>query len=106
MKPIRYITARQFQRQFDKEYRRQQHRARQLNLAGTAAILLFGALFTGYGFFLVAAILVMQAGSVEALRFRRAGTHHQTMRTIWRGSTPHDARCRFLLCGWRPLEAA
>jgi|GEM_PF-6075023 len=102
MKAIRFITARQFQRQFDKEFRRQQHRWRQLTLAGSAAILLTGALTTGYGFFLAAAALVIQAGSVEALRFRRAGPELQTRRTMWRGYTPHDARCRFLLGGWHP----
>lgn len=102
MKPIRFISARQFERQFEKEFKRQQHRARQLTLAGSAAILLFGALITGYGFFIAAAALVIQAGGVEALRFRRAGTELQTRRTIWRGSTPHDARCRPLLNGWHP----
>lgn len=88
-------------RQLDKQWRRQEFRGRQLGLAAAACPWLIAGVFV-HDAWLLLAVLLIQTGSGEALRFRRSGHYHQTRRSIWRGSTPHDARQRHLLQGWRP----
>lgn len=92
MREFRFITAAQYIRQTDKEWRRREFIARQFTLASVAVVQFAGWMFTGYLFFLLLGVFVVKAGAVEALRFRRAGTTIQTKRCIWRGSTPEDAR--------------
>lgn len=102
---IAFISFAQWRRQSDKEMLRHEFRGRQFCLASSAAVQIFGAIFTGYAVFFALAALLIQAGAAEALRFRKSGRIHQTKRSIWRGSTPHDARQRHLLNGWRPMPS-
>lgn len=92
-------------RRLDKQARRAEFRLRQAVLAATAVAQMALWLACDEPLFLAIAMLVIKTGSVEALRFRRAGTVHQTRRTVWRGSTPEDVRARWLLQGWRPWNA-
>jgi hypothetical protein len=100
---IPYITARQWIRQTRKEGLRREFRSRQFCLAASAAVQMLAGMLTGYHLLIALGVLLIQAGSVEALRFRKCGTMLQTKRAIWRGSTPHDARFRHLLGEWQPF---
>ena len=75
-------------------------RRHQLTLALSAATLLFGASFSEW--LLAPAMLVLQAGWIETLRFRRTGCKFMTRRSIWIGATPVDENSRHLLNGWQP----
>lgn len=96
------MNIRRIHRLLDHQWRLRDFRARQLTLAATAGIWILGALFTGYTAALAVAVLLLQTGWIEALRFRRAGTTFQTRRVLWIGATPHDERHRYLLEGWTP----
>ncbi len=75
-------------------------RDRQLVMAACALNFLLWSNFSDW--LLAPAMLVIQAGWIEALRFRRTGCIVMTRRSIWIGATPVDARARHLLNGWHP----
>ncbi len=100
---MRSVTS--IMRQFDKDMKREQFRLRQRMLAFVAAFELVFFAVSDHWLFAALALLVIQTGVVEALRFRKAGHTHQTRRTIWRGSTPVDVRARPKLYGWKPWQA-